>query len=407
MLARYCFCLLVLMSYAKLTHAQTPSSKGHVSFGMPIPIKLPLMAYVRQPIVKPSPADSLHQLTLSRQKVRTVTKLQLRPGLPPDTLEHAELDRRGNKIKVFMPGSPQPVRITYDNQNRQLEILQPSSRFRAYQTLERFDPAQKHYTYLFQEPDQSSRLVMESHQQTRGDTTITTTRYLAPIIPGTPVVQTVLRQYRTRGDTTHFAVIGFDSAHHALGYEVYVVTKKAGRQTSAGQLYFTRDLEALLDSSAQARQWRSQGLSDSEILLRRRGQLRGQLLITNTWTYSAKGQLLAKEVLVPEPLRTKAVTRTTANSTVTMGASQGSVERYFYDKKGCLIREEHKRNPSALVVPASQQANTTTVIKSYSPKGLLLTETYTKPAEARALLPSSSDWHSPSDWQYEYHYTYY
>ena len=405
MLARYCFCLLVLMSYAKLTPAQTSSSKGHVSFGKPLPVKLPLMAYVRQPIVKPSLKDSLYQLTLSRQKVRTVTKLQLRPGLPPDTLEHDELDRSGNKIKVFVPGSPQPVRITYDKQNRQLEILQPPSRFRAYQTLETFDPQQKRYTYLLQGADQSNRPIIESHQQTRGDTTITTTRYLAPITPGMPVVQTVLCQYRTRGDTTHLAVIGFDSAHHALDYEVYVVTKKAGRQTSAGQLYFTRDLEALLDSSAQARQWRSQGLSDTEILLRRRGQLRGQLLVTNTWTYSANGQLLAKEVLSPAPLRTKSVTRTTANGTVTMGSSQGSMERYFYDKKGRLIREEHTRNPAA--APASQQANTTTVLKSYSPKGLLLTETYTNPTEVRAQLPPASDWHSPSQLRYEYRYSYY
>ena len=391
--------LVLLLAAALEAVAQKNESGGSQTITTSVPLHLPLAAYVGSVVIKPTLQDSLYQLVLSKQRVRTVAKMRTRSDMTLDTVEYTELDRRGNKETIYIKGGNQRSSMKYDERNQLLERIKYPSRFEDFQSREVFNPAQKHAA-SFRQPANGPRIpVVEVWQRQHGDTTITETSFYPPAGEEMPISQTLARKYKTRGDTVRLDVIGYDAGHHVQDYEAYYITVKAGKQVDAGRLYFQRDLAALLDTSAQVRQWRSWGVSDAAILVRRQPQLRGQRLLINHQVYDQHGRLVLTEDLNPAELQTKAVTRTTPNSSITLSGSTTSTIENRYDKHGWVIQTIYSRSDTAT---AGQLKPYITVNNMYSPKGLLLEETfnYHNADENTSYVGGGKP-------AYEYHYTYY
>ena len=390
--------LALLLAAAPKAVAQKTESGGSQTITASVPLHLPLAAYIGPVVIKPAPQDSLYQLVLSRQRVRTVAKMRTRSDMTLDTVEYIELDQRGNKETVYIKGGNQRSSMKYDERNQLLERVRYPSHFEDFQSREVFEPAQKHTT-SFRQPAHGPRTpVMEVWQRQHGDTTITETRFYPPAGEEMPISQTLARKYKTRGDTVRLDVIGYDAGHQVQDYEAYYITVKAGKQVDVGRLYFQRDLAALLDTSVQVRQWRSWGVPDAAILVRRQRQLRGRRLPTSHRTYDQRGRLVLTENLNPAELQTKAVTRTTPNSSITLSGSTASTIENKYDKHGWVVQTIYSRSDA---LSAGQLKPYITTNNTYSPKGLLLEETfhYHDVDENTSYIGGKP--------AYEYHYTYY
>lgn len=354
---------------------QAPPSDTTLTFTGSIPVELSLLFYVTGPSSRLSVADSLARRLYARQKIRSVTKLQLQKEGKIDSVEYTEFDRQGNRVLSYNPAFKARIQRKFDARGRTTQIVQLPRPNHPYRIREEMDPVSRRYESFRQPVDSEEITLMRVTEQQRGDTTVRENQLMEPVqLKFGRLVRVVSRTYHL-GDTIRLDVVGYDETGQPIASEGHYFRMKNGRQLENGAVSYAPSLQTLLDTSARARQWRSQGLSDAALQGRAVRWLRPTYLPKERNTYDAAGRLLSsvyQEVSAPERPRTSQ----DKNMTLVSMAIRSSSRTYAYDAKGQLVREE-LRLSSPASGPFLALATVVVTEKTYSPKGLLLTETAT------------------------------
>jgi len=340
-----------------------------------MPVELGLLPYATGPFSRLSVADSLARRLYAQQKIRSVTKLQLRKEGRIDSVEYTEFDRQGNRVLSYNPAFKARIQRKFDARGRTTQIVQLPRPNHPYRIREEMDPVSRRYGGFRQPVDSEEITLMRVTEQQRGDTTVRENRLMEPVqLKFGQLVRVVSRTYHL-ADTIRLDVVGYDETGRPIASEGYYFRMKNGRQLENGAVSYAHSLQALLDTSARARQWRSQGLPDAALQVRAARWLRPTYLPEERNTYDAAGRLLSsvhQEVSAPEQPRTSQ----DKDMTMVSMAIRSSSQTYTYDAKGRPVREELRLSSPALG-PFPAQEMVVVTEKTYSPKGLLLTETIT------------------------------
>lgn len=340
-----------------------------------IPVELDLLFYATGPSSRLSVADSLARRLYARQKIRSVTKLQLRKEGKIDSVEYTEFDRQGNQVLSYNPAFKARTQRKFDARGRTTQIVQLPHPSYPYRIREEMDPVTRRYEGFRQPVDSAEVALMRVTEQQCGDTTVRENQLMEPVwLKLGRLVRVVSRTYHL-GDTIRLDVVGYDEAGRPITLEGHYFRMKNEQQLENGTVSYAPSLQALLDTSARARQWRSQGLSDAALQMRAARWLRPTYLPKEHNTYDAAGRRLSsvyQEVSAPEQPRTSQ----DKNMTLVSMAIRSSSRTYTYGAKGQPVREEMRfSSPAVGQFPALERVVVTE--KTYSPKGLLLTETTT------------------------------
>ncbi|TGD81298.1 hypothetical protein [Hymenobacter wooponensis] len=313
-----------------------------------------------------------------RNKIRSVTKVRLIDKIGEvDSVDYMELDRQGNKVLLYNPHSKARIIRHYDKRGRLVEVIQQPTPTYPYSMREVLDPDKGLYTSFRQPAGKPDVPLLTVTHQRQGNISSSEAQLHQPIYQqGQIITQVTARGYNVSHDTVRVDFFGYDGTQQAQAYQSMYTIVQNGRSIENGTVSFQNQLQALLDSSARARQWRSQGLSDAAILLRQNG-LRGSYIASTYSQYDKNGWLIRSEHSSPTKLLSKPVTQESEHGTMTTTSSSYSSFSYQYDAQGRVIREEFMAVFPALSQtskPASDTVRTVTD-KTYSSKGLLLSET--------------------------------
>lgn len=385
---------------ALLTASLPFASKAQETKRVDIPMSFPILlsGHLVQPATRLSLADSLARLAYKRQKVKTVAKFQLRPGRPADTLEIKTFDQWGNTVMSYEPKFAIRVTKDYNGQSQLIKATQQISNDRSW--LETIDPQSKQYMAWQVDEANDRHLLRSATQRIQGDTAINQTLLNAPlIVRGQAVNRVVGRYYPTGRDTMQHDIAGYNEANEVVATENSYAIRRNGLVIELGRISYEKAMDDLFDTSSQARQWRSQGITDAAIRQRLPRQLSPTYLPTTYCTYNQAGQLTL--TTDQNPANPKAVDiHDGSHLTASVIASSSSSQRYSYDKKGQLILQETKASFPAV---EDQPAKSLSVVtkRVFSPKGLVLHESVTQNT-SEAGVPAEQ-----VVTNYGYHYRYY
>lgn len=342
------------------------------------PTQIPLIALMPIAAVRLNAQDSLARSVYVKNKIWSIIKISIQEKTGQvDTLEYTELDRRGNKIVVYNPSFKARIQRQYDAKNRLIEVVQLPHQHYPYELREVMDPVRNSYTAYHDLSDAPNHLYRSALYRRHGDTLVGTAElYQMKGQPGQMLKRIMTRAYTSSPDTSRIDVFGFDEAGTVLAYQSMYAIIQNKQTIENGMLSFRQSLQALLDTSAKARQWRSQGLSDAAILARQTG-LKATYLPTNHSQYDKGGRLIRSENTTPNELLEKPITRKNASSTVTNTSASYSCFTYQYNKQGRITREDFTATFPALSPTSEKTQDIVEIVKesNYSPKGLLLSET--------------------------------
>ncbi|GAB2770172.1 hypothetical protein GCM10027175_04360 [Hymenobacter latericoloratus] len=341
---------------------------------MSVPFQLPLIALVPSGNWGISRPDSLARTAYARNKVRSITKLQMQEKTGEiDSVEYVELDRRGNKVLTYDPTFRTRALRRYDARNRLVELVQLPSPGYPYQVREVMDPVHNTYTAYHDLSEAPNHLYSSVTHRYHADTLVGTAELHQPQVrQGYTLTRLVSRKYTAGPDTTRLDLFGYDATGQARVHEALYFIYKQKALTESGEVSF--------EPVPQPRPARP-GFRP-----------KGRYQPTTLFGYDARGQLITTEnrqwPSEPAPVSTQG-----QYGTLTTVSATTSRRLYQYDHRGQLVREEIQAGfpPAPAGIPARPNLHLVTT-KTYSAKGLLLTET-------------QDNGHSVV--RYEYRYTYY
>ncbi|UYZ62970.1 hypothetical protein [Hymenobacter weizhouensis] len=371
-----CAVILGLLGTLPFTSLAGPAQRPDTTVTVSTPFELPLVFYVAGVPTRLNTADSVARRLHRRHKIRTITKLQLREGTRIDSVEYTELDRMGNKILSYNPLFKARTQRQFDARGRITQTVQLPNPHYPYRLREEFNLGEKRYEAFRQPVDSAEERLIQSWEQRRGDTAVREARLLQPLPHrGQLIARIVGRSYTVHRDTIRLEVVGYDKDNKPVATESQYYIVRAGRHFESGEVSYARSMQALLDTSALARRWRGQGLSDAAIQLRATRWLRGQYLPETRNLYNTHGQLL-RTVHFKKSQPPSSSNDWKNNAALFSTPVTSSSFEYTYDAQGRVSKEVIQMS-----VPAHNQfpARSSVVVtqKTYSPKGLLLTETVT------------------------------
>jgi hypothetical protein len=384
-------CLAACCSYA-----QQSSSDGKQTVTMSAPLQLPLITLVPSAVIRLRPQDSLARVAYVKNKVKSISKIRVRENSGQiDTLEYTELDRQGNRAMVYNPAFHARTLRRYDSQNRLLEVVQlPHFEF-PYEIREVLDPVRNTYTAYHDLSDAPNHLYRSVAHRYHGDTLVGTAELHQPEMRvGYTLKRIVTRRYTSGPDTTRIDLFGYDEAGKAQVYEglYYIFKNKA--PVEAGSISYQQALQHLLDTSAQIRQLRSHGASDAAIIQQQVTRVKGLYQPTSRWWYDQKQQLIRQESnSLAKASRSSSSKQQPKSNSMIITESTSSQTVFHYNFQGRVVREEIQ----SIFPPKADSAATPTINRhdlenTYSPNGLLMTETWTVSNQVS---------------RYEYRYTYF
>ncbi|WP_141106571.1 hypothetical protein [Hymenobacter gelipurpurascens] len=362
-------------------------------------IQMSLSAYVPGTDLRLNQQDSLARLAYAKNKIRSATKVRVvdKSG-EIDTVDYAEFDHQGNRTLLYNPDFKARTVRRFDKLSRLLESIQQPTPSYPYLMREVLDPDKGLYT-SFRQPEGSPDVPLLTVTQQRHGDTLSSLAILHQPVPqqGYTLTQVTCRRYSVGRDTIRQDHFGYDEFHKPQAYQSTYTIRRNGNAIESGVVSFQKPLQALLDTSARARRWRSQGMSDAAILLSLGSKIRDIYLATSHSLFDKNGWLLHSEMSVPAELSRKSGTQETEKGSMTLSASQSSQVSYRYDARGNVIREERTAVFPSLSSENKQTVDTWVTVKDnvYSSKGLLLNETSSFQINSKHIRTT----------RYEHHYT--
>lgn len=330
-----------------------------------------------------SPDDSLRQRAYRRNRVKTVTLVQLRDGSPTDTTDYTELDREGHIVR-YRPAFGQAYRQRYNRQHQLLKrTTYPFDSDGPFSQIS-FDPATKTTTTQLG-PSLTQLTPWQVARSVRHGDTLLTESFFHPTaqLPASPLRRLLLRSFRTGPDTVRTDLLAYDVSEQLLYFESYYRLGNRQQPRESGTI----------DFGASTAITAGQTPSDAHRLLVASRRTHGRYLPTTRFTYNTQGSLVRSFHIPPaNPAKSKTTTTSDDQGTMTMTIStltDTSSTRYARAADGQLLREEfHLKSapssPNELPLPQVSFTEYT-----YLPNGLRKTKSGSLSA------------------RYEYRYTYY
>ena len=357
--------VLALLAAALPGLAQNAASSQQVTGRAPI--ELPLFTSISLLPQWLRPDDSLQRRVYQRNRVRTVTLLQLRSTGPADTVDYTELDRRGN-VLLYRPKFGQTYRQRYNRRQQLLErTTYPTSDSGVFFQVT-YDPATKATTTCVGPSLAQLTKMQVVRPFQHGDTSgVEAFGYHVSSLPSQLASRLLRRTYWVGADTMRNDFTAYDAGQRVLQAEFYYTVGDRRRPHETGQVF------------GQPGQ----------------RQAASRYLPTHRNTYDSQGNLV-RSVLLPLPseLTEKPSTQVSADGRTTMHVSaitDSSSVRYVRNAEGLLLREEFwmtTANPFA-TSPAPAKRTLSFTAYTYLPNGLRQTKFGSLSA------------------RYEYRYTYY
>ena len=373
-----------LLAVAARSLAQSPDSTHTAA--MSAPFTLPPLASLSVLPLPLAPDDSLQQLAFRRNRVKTVTLVQLRGRNPADTVEYTEIDRLGCVLR-YRPAHGNSYRQRYGRGHELVErTTYPTAEGFASFSQVRYDPATKTTTTSLgpsldqMAPWQVARLLRH------GDTLVVESFFHpTPIVPDSPMRRLVLRTFRTGADTVRSDVVVYDVAEQVIAFDSYYRIGSRQRPREGGAVSFEEPTAAEpAQNPAAARR-----------LLGASQRRHGRYLPNTRYTYNAQGSLV-RQFFIPPPHPAKPTMTLSPDERMLLNIvpiSDTSSVRYVRRPDGQLLREEYRIGGSQPLTDALTGEAPLTGLSfteyTYLPNGLRKTK-------AGSLAA-----------RYEYRYTYY
>lgn len=372
--------LLGLLAMATRCLAQHSDSTQSVTMRAQVEF-LPLAMLSTLPLAI-SADDSLQQRLYRRNRVKTVTLVQLRGNSPADTVDYTELDREGHIVR-YRPTFGQSYRQRYNRQHQLIErTTYPTEGYTSFSQIS-FDPATKTTTSSLG-PSLMQLTPWQVARSTRHGDTLLIESFFYPHaqFPTLPMRRLVVRTFRAALDTVRTDVLAYNTNEQLLQFESYYRLGSRQQPRTIG----------IIEFGAPTVADESQTPSDAQRFLVASRRTHGHYLPNTRLTYNAQGSLV-RRLSIPPPHPTKPKTTITANAqgtmTMTMSAiTDTSSVRYVRAPDGQLLREEFRFKDTLLPNSAPQSTLSFTEY-TYLPNGLRKTKSGSMPA------------------RHEYRYTYY
>lgn len=315
-----------------------------------------------------SPDDSLRQRAYRRNRVKTVTLIQLRNNSPADTIDYTELDREGHIVR-YRPDFGNSYRQRYNRQHQLLERTTYPFDANSPFSQSSFDPATRTTTTQLG-PSLTQLTPWQVARSTRHGDTLLIESFFHPAaqLPSSSVRRLVLRSFRTSPDTMRSDLLVYDVSEQLLHFESYY---------QLGSRQQPREL-GTIDFGAPTVAAEGQTPSDAHRLLVASQRTHGRYLPTTRFTYNAQGSLV-RRFSIPLTHFDKPKTINTVNEqgsmTLTFSALTDTLSvRYVRAADGQLLREECRIKsapPSTNEIPLPQISFTE---YTYLPNGLRKTK---------------------------------
>jgi hypothetical protein len=225
-----------LLAVAARSLAQSPDST--YTAAMSAPLMLSPLANLSVLPLPLSPDDSLQQQAFRRNRVKTVTLVQLRGHSPADTVDYTEVDRLGNVLR-YRPAHGNAYRQRYGRGHELLaRTTYPTEGFASFEQV-LYNPATKTTTTSLGPSLTQLAPWQVARQARRGDTLVIESFFNpTPVMPASPIRRLVLRTFRTGADTVRSDVTVYDVAEQLLTFESYYRIGSRQRPREGGSVSF-------------------------------------------------------------------------------------------------------------------------------------------------------------------------
>ncbi|GAA4500107.1 hypothetical protein GCM10023172_19840 [Hymenobacter ginsengisoli] len=359
--------LLLGLGHCGFGQGTAPASEKKITMSFSgSPLEIPLIGLVYTLPQRPSLEDSLARRFYTRNRVKSVALVRLRPsGGAPDTVDYTEFDRAGYPVLMANPDFKQRQHLRYNRRHQLISLTKDAEPGFAWVVQTDFDPATQTTTTRVGPTPAALALFQKGHTTQHGATRDYETFLTAvPGLPAPPVSRVLLRTRKLGGDTTRTDVLGYEG-EQVVQSESYYAIGRLHRQLESGTI--------VLPVAGRATR-----------------TLEGKFVPNQRSTFDAAGQLIRLQYLPKPPeLTAKPVTQTSADGSgsLTIKASSDTLTTtYQRDADGQLLREAISgMSYAGFTKPASPPFTT----YDYLPNG---------------LRRSKTDSHGT---RYEYRYTFY
>ncbi|WP_460619174.1 hypothetical protein [Hymenobacter ruber] len=239
-----------------------------------------------------------------------MTVVRQTDGFGPDTSEHFELDRRGNKIRIDQAHGGQSRLQRFDKHNRQVEVVLTAVPPFPVSTRIVYDAQTKVNTSYLTVQNSAPVLWQQAQEYRRGDTTVTEAVFNP--IPGLKANEThrlLSLMYPTRGDTLRLETIGYNHADEPVDFSaIYIICRK-GKIIENGHIGYPGPHAGALAKPAVP-----------AAVLRLSRQQRGRCIPDTRNEYDQRG-LLSQRIALFEPREEKPQTQLGTGSRMTVSDS--------------------------------------------------------------------------------------
>jgi hypothetical protein len=368
-----------LLAVAARSLAQSPDSTHTAAMSAQLMLSpLANLSVLPLPL---SPDDSLQQQVFRRNRVKTVTLVQLRSHSPADTVDYTEVDRLGNVLR-YRPAHGNAYRQRYGRGHELLaRTTYPTEGFASFEQV-LYNPATKTTTTSLGPSLTQLAPWQVARQARRGDTLVIESFFNpTPVMPASPIRRLVLRTFRTGADTVRSDVTVYDVAEQLLTFESYYRIGSRQRPREGGSVSFESPAAGELGQKpATARR-----------LLVASQRQHGRYQPTTRYTYNAQGGLV-RQFFIPPPHPAKPTMTLSADEQMQLTIApinDTSSARYVRRPDGQLLREEYYIRNTPSFIGEEPLAGLSFTEYTYLPTGLRKTK-------AGSLAA-----------RYEYRYTYY
>jgi YD repeat-containing protein len=373
--------LLGLLAMATPCLAQRTDSTHSVTASVPLQFS-PLAMLFTLPLAL-SPDDSLRQRAYRRNRVKTVTLVQLRTGSRADTIDYTELDREGHLLR-YRPAFGQSYRQRYNRQHQLIARTNYPTDADTPLAQITYDPAtQTTTTQLGASLTQLTPWQVARSTQ-HGDTVLVESFFHPTAqLPDFLMRRLILRSFHAGPDTVRTDLLVYNVSEQLVGFESYYRLGSRQQPRESGTISFGAPTVAT----------ERQTPADAQRLWAASQHTHGRYLPATRFTYNAQGGLV-RSFFIPLARLDKPKTTTTVNAQGTMTMtistpSDTSSTRYVRATDGQLLREEHHLGWAHTPADTPQLPRVSFTEYTYWPNGLRKTKSGSMPA------------------RYEYRYTYY
>ena len=274
-------CLSILLAcHARSVAAQTKTpAQLNCKLMVSAPLSFPLYATLNKLPQQLPAADSVLRLLYAHNRVRTVTVTGPETPFGPDTLEHFELDQRGNKIRIDQPHGGQTRLQRFDKQGHFVELVLLAVPSYPLSMRVLYAPRTLVNTSYVTVGSGEPVLWQQVQDFRKGDTASTEAVFKrVPGIETKGASRFVSRSYPTGRDTLRLEFIGYDAADQPIDYSAMYVIRHQYLVVENGSIDFGKlPASELLRLS---RQQRGRYVPNTRNVYDQRGQL---MQTTNTW----------------------------------------------------------------------------------------------------------------------------